>query len=143
MVSEAKEVIRLGHIQVQFLQESADTGGVNSVFEFCVAPGAKVPAPHYHEHFDEFLYGLEGVLTFTVNGEVREIGPGDQWFVPKGAVHHFANHGTISTRTLTVITPALLGPEYFKDIAAVMKGGPPDPSSVAEVMLKHGLVAVP
>ena len=143
-MSVGKDVIKLGQIEVQFLLESSDTGGVNTVFEFAVGPGAKVPAPHYHEGFDELLYGLEGTLSFFVEGEKRLICPGDHLFVPRGAVHYFVNEGAITTRVLTVITPGLLGPEYFLEISAVMSaGGPPDPTKVAEVMQKHGLVAVP
>ncbi len=140
-MSAPKEIIRLGGIEIRFLLESSDTGGVNSVFEFIVAPGARVPAPHYHEGFDELLYGLDGALTFTVNGQPHIIQPGDRCFVPRGVVHHFVNEGTVATRTLTVITPALLGPAYFRDMAALVGGGgPPDPAKVTEVMRTHGLV---
>jgi quercetin dioxygenase-like cupin family protein len=74
-MSEVKEVIRMGQTEIRFLLEGSDTGGVNSVFEFLVAPGAKVPAPHYHDAFDELLYGVEGVLNFTVDGRLRVINP--------------------------------------------------------------------
>lgn len=30
------------------------------MFEFTVPVGAKVPIPHYNEHFDETIYGLAG-----------------------------------------------------------------------------------
>jgi len=143
-MSAAKEVIKLGQIEVRFLLDSDDTGGANTMFEFLVGPGAKVPAPHYHEGFDELIYGLEGVLTFTVDGVPGQIGPGDSFFVPRGVVHHFENLGSVTTRSLTVITPGLLGPAYFREIAALMgAGGPPDMAKVAEVMRAHGLFATP
>ncbi len=42
----------------------------------------------------------------------------------------------------TMLTPALIGPAYFREIAALLAaGGPPDPAKVAEVMAGHGLVA--
>ena len=82
--------------------------------------------------------------TLTVDGKIERLGPGDRCFIPRGAVHHFINEGTQRTRTLAVVTPALLGPAYFSDIAALLAGGgPPDPARVAEVMRRHGLVAVP
>jgi uncharacterized cupin superfamily protein len=93
---------------------------------------------------DEAAYGLEGVLTFTVGGEAHELGPGDRCFIPRGAVHHFVNAGTEPSRTLAVLTPARIGPAYFRDMAALLTaGGPPDPARVAEVMRRHGLVVVP
>src|SRR3954471_8980363 len=111
------EVIKLGAIEVRFLLDGDATAGTLSMFEFLVPPGAKVPAAHYHEHVDEAIYGIEGVLTFTVDGHAAQIGPGDRCFVPRGAVHHFVNAGAEPTRTLAVLTPALIGPAYFKDIA--------------------------
>jgi len=143
-VPTPKEVVYLGQVEIRFLLDSNDTGGVQSVFEFAVVPGAQVPAAHYHEDFEELIYGLEGVLTFTVDGIPHEIGPGDHCFVPRGVVHHFINKGEFTTRTLVVITPALLGPAYFHEITALMAAGqPPDPTKVGEVMRRHGLIPVP
>jgi quercetin dioxygenase-like cupin family protein len=139
-----KEIIRIGAIEIRFLLDGDDTGGRLSVFEFVVPPGARVPAPHYHEQVDEVAYGLEGVLTFTVDGKANRIGPGDRCFIPRGAVHHFVNTGDEPTRTLSVLTPATIGPAYFRDMAALFAaGGPPDPARVAETMRRHGLIVVP
>lgn len=114
------------------------------VFEFIVPPAARVPAPHYHEQVDEVVYGLDGELTFSVDGRPNRIGPGDRCFVPRGVVHGFANAGTVAARALAVLTPALIGPVAFRDMAALLAaGGPPDPAALAAVMRPHGLVAVP
>jgi quercetin dioxygenase-like cupin family protein len=143
-MTSPKETIKLGQVEIRFLLDGDDTGGKLSMFEFLVAPGAKVPVPHYHEQFDEVVYGLEGVLTFSVDGRSAQIGPGDRCFVPRGAVHHFINAGPEPTRTLAVLTPALIGPAYFRDMAALLSGGgPPDPAKAAEVMRRHGLIAIP
>ena len=48
-------------------------------------------APHSHDGFEETNYGLAGVTTFTVDGEQRELHPGEVVFIPRGAVHAFAN----------------------------------------------------
>jgi len=46
-------------------------------------------------------------------------------------------------KALAVITPALLGPDFFKAAAAIVNvGGPPDVKKLSGVMAKHGLVAV-
>ncbi len=138
-----KEIIRLGQIEIRFLLDSEDTAGRLSMFEFLVPPGARVPAPHYHEHVDEVAYGLEGVLTFTVEGQKTELAPGKHCFIPRGAVHHFVNKGTETTRTLSILSPALIGPAYFRDMAALLEIGPPDPAEVVAVMRRHGLVVAP
>ena len=135
------EIIRVGQIEVKFLLEAADTNGSVAMFEFTVPVGAKVPVPHYHKHYDETIYGVEGVVTFTVEGKPVEIGPGESCFVPRGAVHGFNNLKQTNAKGLAIMTPALLGPDYFKEMAAIVNvGGPPDVEKLKAVMAKHGLV---
>jgi len=45
------ETIKVRQVAIDFLLEAADTNGSAAVFEFTVPAGAKVPVPHYHEHF--------------------------------------------------------------------------------------------
>jgi len=138
-----KERIQAGQITVDFLLEAADTRGSAAMFEFTVPAAAKVPIPHYHEHFDETIYGLSGVLTFTVDGKTIDIGPGETCFIPRGAVHGFDNLKTADAKGLAVITPALLGPIFFKEVAEIVNtGGPPDLQKLGLVMGKHGLIPV-
>ncbi len=137
------EIIRIGQIGVRFLLEATDTNGSVAMFEFTVPVGAKVPLPHYHKQYDETIYGVEGVMTFTVEGKPMEIGPGQSCFVPRGAVHDFHNLKQTDAKALAMVTPALIGPDYFKETAAIVHaGGPPDLEKVKAVMMKHGLVPV-
>ena len=137
------ELIQVGQIGIRFLLESADTNGAVAMFEFTVPVGAKVPVPHYHKAYDETIYGVEGVVTFTVEGQPVDIGPGESCFIPRGAVHGFNNLKQSHVKALAVITPALLGPDFFKEAAAIINaGGPPDVEKLKAVLLKHGLVPV-
>ena len=114
------------------------------MFEFTVPVGAKVPLPHSHKNYDETIYGVEGVVTFSVEGKPVEIGPGESLFIPRGAVHDFNNLKQTNVKALAIITPALLGPDFFKDAAAIVNaGGPPDVEKLKAVLLKHGLVPAP
>ena len=138
-----RQTIRVGQITIDFLLDAADTNGSAAIFEFTVPVGAKVPIPHYHEHYDETIYGLSGVLTFTVDGKRVGIGPGETCFIPRGVVHCFDNLHLTEARGLTMITPGLLGPIFFKEVAEILDaGGPPDLAKMRSVMSKHGLVAV-
>ena len=140
-MQEPKEIVRVGALELRFLLDGDDTGQQMVVFEFTVPPGARVPAPHYHEGVDELVYGLAGTMSTTVDGVLRSIGPGDRCFVPRGAVHHHANHGSDAATLLTVLTPAAIGPAYFRELATLLQaGGPPDPARVQEIMARHGLV---
>ena len=136
-----KEIIRVGQISIRFLLESKDTNGQMAMFEFTVPAGAKAPAPHSHTHYDETIYGLEGVTTFTVDGQAVDLGPGDSYFIPRGAVHGFNNLTQGTAKALAVVTPALIGPEFFREVAAILSaGGPPDLAKISAVMTRHGLV---
>ena len=137
-------MIRIGQVDINFLLEAADTGGSLAMFEFTVPVGAKVPLPHSHERYDETVYGVEGVITFTVNGKAVPIGPGESHFIPRGAVHGFNNLGQTDAKALAVVTPALIGSEFFKETAAIVNAGsPPDVEKLKAVMGRHGLVAAP
>jgi quercetin dioxygenase-like cupin family protein len=138
------DVIHVGQVEVRFRLQAEQTAGTLTMFEFLVPAGARVPVPHSHEAFDETVYGLEGVTTWTLDGRQVSVGPGDVLFIPRGHVHHFANLGTQEARELSVITPGLLGPAYFHDIAEVLgAGGPPNVERIMEVMRRHGLRPAP
>jgi quercetin dioxygenase-like cupin family protein len=142
-ITMKSEIIRVGQIGIRFLLEAADTGGSVAMLEFTVPVGAKVPLPHYHKEYDETIYGVQGVMTFTVEGKALEIGPGESCFVPRGAVHGFDNRKQTDAKALAIVTPALIGPDFFKEMAAIVNaGGPPDVDKMKMVMLKHGLVPV-
>ena len=103
-----------------------------------------MPAPHSHDAFDETAFGLEGVTSFTVGGERIDLNPGESLFIRRGVVHGSDNKGDVDARFLAVISPGLLGPSYFEDIAEVVSsGGPPDVEKIGEVMRRRGLTRAP
>src|SRR5689334_1312028 len=129
MGSPTVEEIRIGPLAIRFLVEGQASGGSVAVFEFDVPAGAKVPVAHSHDAYEETIYGLRGSLTWTVEGTVTEVGEGDVLCIPRGAVHQFDNTGAADATSLAIVTPGLLRPDYFRDIAAVLAdaaGGPPD-----------------
>jgi quercetin dioxygenase-like cupin family protein len=140
------EEIRIGQLTLRFLIDGPPSGASVTLFEMSVPTGAKVPAAHSHNAFDETIYGLQGVLTMTLDGQSIEVGPGETLFIPRGAVHRFDNPLAATARILAVITPGVLGSSYFREIAALAQAavaGPPDPAAIAAVMLRHGLTPAP
>ncbi|HWF38680.1 MAG TPA: cupin domain-containing protein [Candidatus Acidoferrales bacterium] len=135
----------MGGLAVRFLLESSSSGGAVAMFEFDVAAQAKMPMAHSHDGYEETIYGLEGVLTFTVEGKRIELGPGEVLCIPRGAIHRFDNFGSVSTKMLAILTPGILGPQFFREIAALINGasGPPNPSAIATVMRRYGLTPAP
>ena len=142
-MTNSKEIIKVGQIEIKFLLESSDTNGELTMFEFFVPVGAKVPLSHYHENFDETVYGLEGVMNFTVDGKTIELEPGQSIFISKGVVHGFNNLSQQNAKALAVTTPGLMGVEYFQELAVIINaGGPPDMEKIKAVFKKHGLVPI-
>lgn len=78
------EEIRLGQLVVRFLLEGAASDGSIAMFEFDVPAGAKVPIPHSHDGYEETVYGLAGVLTWTVDGVRHDVGVGEVLCIPRG-----------------------------------------------------------
>jgi quercetin dioxygenase-like cupin family protein len=142
MLTSSGTTINLGGIDIQFLVEAKDSEGAATVFECTVAGGAKVPSAHSHDAFDETVYGLEGELTFTIDGETLEIGPGDSVCIRRGQVHQFVNAGSSEAKFLSVATPGVFGPDYFlqiRDVLTAAAGAPPDVGALLDVMRIHGL----
>jgi quercetin dioxygenase-like cupin family protein len=146
MATSTREEVKVGDMTVRFLVEGEQTAGSVAMFEFDVPAGAKIAAGHSHDGYDETIYVLEGTLTWTLEGTGTEVAAGDAFFIPRGAVHHFDNTGDVDARALAVVTPGILGPEFFEEVAAVLSasaGGPPDLATIGAVMRRHGLTPAP
>jgi quercetin dioxygenase-like cupin family protein len=89
--------ITVGELAIPFLVTREQSAGSVAVFEFVVPAGARVPAAHSHDGYEETIYGLEGVLTWTIEGRAIDVGPGEALCIHRGAVHKFDNTPT-STR---------------------------------------------
>jgi len=146
-VNPSEETIKIGPLGIRFLLTGEDSNSNMSVFEVLVPAGQKLVAPaHKNDAYEETLYGIEGVLTWTVDGKPIEVGPGQALCIPRGAVHRFDNLGNGDVKQLAVISPAVMGPAYFREAAEVLNaaaGGPPDPAKMMEVFRRHGMTVAP
>jgi quercetin dioxygenase-like cupin family protein len=146
-VNPSDEIIRLGPLTVRFLLTGEGSAGTIAAFEVFVPGAQRLMAPaHSHDHYEETIYGIDGTLTWTVNGRQIDVGPGQALCIPRGAVHRFDNNTTQDVKALCIVTPAELGPQYFRECAEAIKaaaGGPPDLTKMAEIMRRHGLTPAP
>ena len=116
MTTSIREEITVGAMKIRFLVDGEESGGSVAMFEFDVPAGWKVAAV--------------------------EIGPGETLHIPRGAVHQFDNDHAADATALAVVTPGILGPAYFREVAAVLDAagdGPPDFAALGAVMRRHGL----
>jgi quercetin dioxygenase-like cupin family protein len=146
-VDPSDETIRLGPLAVRFLLTGEDSGGSIAAFELFVASGQRLMGPaHSHDHYEETIYGIGGVLTWTVDAKPIDVGPGQALCIPRGAIHRFDNNRSEDAKALCVITPAAIGPQYFREVAEAVQaaaGGPPDRTKLMEIMRRHGLTPAP
>jgi quercetin dioxygenase-like cupin family protein len=146
-INPADETIDFGSLAVRFLVTGENSTSSVAIFELRVKGGERLMAPaHSHDHYEETIYGLEGVLTWTVDGRPIDVGPGQALCIPRGAVHRFDNLARQDAKVLCVISPAAIGPEYFREMRAALvaaAGGPPDRARLLEIMRRHGLTPAP
>jgi quercetin dioxygenase-like cupin family protein len=145
-VNPSDETLTFGPLVVRFLLTGDNSTGSVAIFELTVQGGQRLPAPaHSHDHYEETIYGLEGVLTWTVDGKAIDVSAGQALCIPRSAVHRFDNLASQDAKALCVITPAAIGPQYFREAFEVLRaaaGGPPDRAKLAEIMRRHGLTPV-
>ena len=141
------ETIQAGPVTLRFLVTGEDSGGSIAVFEFMVPAGKRLLAPaHSHDHYEETIYGLNGVITFTIDGVPIDVGTGQALCIPRGAVHRFDNNGSVDVKGFCAATPAHLGPQFFREAAAIYAeatAGPPDRAKLMDLMRRNGITPVP
>ena len=146
-INPADETIHVGPLAIRFLLTGENSGDSVAMFEMIVPASERLPAPtHSHDAYEETIYGLEGVLTMTVDGQQIDVRRGEALCIPRGAIHRFDNNGSEDAKVLCLITPAKIGPQYFRETSAVLAaaaGGPPDRAKIVEIMRRHGLTPAP
>jgi quercetin dioxygenase-like cupin family protein len=137
------DIISFGTLQLRFLHSKDDTGGSVDIFEMTLQPNARMPIPHYHDRWDETIYGLSGVSTWTIDGKQNDLAAGDSVFIKRGVVHGFTNRSAGPATCLCILSPGVLGPQYFIEMAALLSAGAPDPVQMKATMLRYGLIPAP
>jgi quercetin dioxygenase-like cupin family protein len=133
--SEGPEV-SLGGLGVVFKLSGEDTGGLLSIVEHPIAPGALVP-PHVHMNEDEYSYILEGQVGFRIGEQEFTAGPGTYVRKPRGIPHTFWNAGPAHARLIEIICPAGLE-RYFPELAKLLPtDGPPDFEKIAALQERY------
>jgi quercetin dioxygenase-like cupin family protein len=76
-VNPSDETLTFGPLVVRFLLTGDHSTGSVALFELTVRGGQRLPAPaHSHDHYEETIYGLDGVLTWTVDGKTIDVAAG-------------------------------------------------------------------
>jgi quercetin dioxygenase-like cupin family protein len=143
MQPQTQPVVKIGQLEIRYLLDGTVSGAGLGMFELTVGAGARVPPAHSHRDNEEIVYVLEGTLRYSVDGEVRDLKPGERMYTPRGSVHAFSNPHERPARALIILTPDI-DAQDFRDIAEVAGApGGPSPAKMVEVMTRYGLVLAP
>ena len=100
-VNPSDETIRVGPLTVRFLLTGDNSTGSIAAFELSVPGAQRLLAPaHSHDHYEETIYGIDGVLTWTGDGKQIDVGPGQALCIPRGAIHRFDHNGSQDVKAL-------------------------------------------
>jgi mannose-6-phosphate isomerase-like protein (cupin superfamily) len=75
-----------------------------SLAEARIGVGASTMA-HHHPDTEEIYYILVGQGRIDIDGELREVGPGDAIAIPPGAKHQITNIGAVELKLLCCCAP--------------------------------------
>jgi mannose-6-phosphate isomerase-like protein (cupin superfamily) len=84
-----------------------------SLAEATLAPG-QATERHYHRDSEEIYFLLAGGGSMEVDGETREVGPGDAVLIPPGA-RHTLRAGPAGARLLCCCAPPYRDEDTFLD----------------------------
>jgi len=106
-------------------------------------PHGSPPPKHFHPAQDEHFEVRFGRLRVRVDGDERELGPGDTIDVPRDAVHQMWNEGDEEAGALWQTRPAGRTREWFETIDSlhreerVGRNGMPGPLAFATLLTEY------
>lgn len=106
-------------LDVRVLVSTEDTGGAQSVTEFCFRAPFSGPPLHWHRSYAETFVCLEGQFTLVFEDSERVMNPGDTAYVPPATVHSYRVSGEPLTRYLLICSPGGHFESYVADAAAL------------------------
>lgn len=135
--TEGERIAVARGVEMRVLVPAAATGGSFFVVEETTQPGMGPPL-HVHRWQTELFRFLEGRYALEVDGRRCEVGAGDVAVVPPGARHAFRNIGAAPARLMFMLTPALSGEAFLRDLGSLAGAGPPDPAHLAAYAVPLG-----
>jgi mannose-6-phosphate isomerase-like protein (cupin superfamily) len=129
--------------RILFRETSAETDGEAVRIECVVEPSGFVAKAHVHPAQTELFEILEGTVTFRLDGQELDAGPGDRVLVPAGKRHQFWNATAESARFRCEIEPALGFEQLIETMFSLAQAGKtnrkgmPNPLRLAVIARAH------
>jgi quercetin dioxygenase-like cupin family protein len=135
--------IQIGKLSITFLQSHHETQGAADLFELLIPPHAHLNIPHLHRISDETVLGMNGITTWIVDERRIALHSGQQLHIPHGSVHSCLNDQQTTARVICMLTPGLLGPEYFQELSRILKAeDPPNIADIGNVMARYDVIPI-
>jgi hypothetical protein len=137
--------IKVGDLSVTFIKSRHETQGAFDLYELTIPPNARSFIPHFHRDYDETVMGINGITHWILDGQRRELGPSEQLYIPRGMTNCVLNLHQSPARIQCLLIPGVIGPEYFRELAALERTGSfgfPRREEVHAVMARYGIIAV-
>ncbi len=121
----------IGKSGLRLKVSSAQSGGALEVIELA-GPGS--PMPHIHHDHEECFYVIEGLFTFTLDGQEVKAPADSVVYVPRGTPHSFTH--SEGARALVFVLPANLE-GFFREMGEGMAAGRSEPEIRAALAGKY------
>jgi mannose-6-phosphate isomerase-like protein (cupin superfamily) len=115
--------------RITFLETAEETNGEYALLGLRVKAHGFVAAPHVHPRLQETFEILKGTFTFLVDGEKREVNPGEGTTVPAGSPHAWWNSGEEEGVAVIEFRPALKAEEFFETFFGLAQDGKVSPKT--------------
>lgn len=109
--------------RLAFLRTATETGGELLEMESQYRPQGRPPALHYHPAQRERFEVLRGTLRVFLDGEERDLHPGDVLVIEPGAVHEMWNPGVEWAVVNWQVRPALNTERFLRMVFGLAGDG--------------------
>jgi len=113
------EEVKLGGEPIDCKVSGRDTGGAMCVFEF---KGLGSGPRRVHRNQDEWIYVIDGELTFVVGERQFRAGAGESVFMPRQTVHAWVTANGKPARVVDVYQPAGQMEAFYRELGKYNKG---------------------
>ena len=114
------------------------TGG-RLMVAFDVTPPRDGPPPHIHGNEDEIFLVVEEQISFFVDGQRTEVGPGSAVYLPRGSLHCYRNVGPEPSRQWILMTPSGFERFFARCADEFARAGGPDMQRIVEIHTEYGI----